>query len=359
MLEGIFRPLFLLAAKYNLRLVLLNTRDYPESSQFTVEEAAAFSSTDPQVQVAAIRDLGFQVASFLAYFVRQNDIPKAKVDIEGRDSGGIVLLSWSLGNLLAMSLLGNVHTLPQEIKDSLGDYWRKLVMYGAYRSWLIPSIPVKYVAHAVCLKNTDPSLTTIGEQPPEGVYSPLRDTSLSLHERGQLFATWVSAYYPSVPPSLAGYSVPDLLARQMLANTSDYKSALPLSKRLSTVERMSSDEVKATTDFDVMERSTEAMRLIPRHVYRENVRRALWEPESDSGAQITFPHLKVLVLWFSMTMGDCVWAVKLLTDRKYQEDQTHNSRRRDVDIICVEGANHFVSPPVLFYRTRLDVDIDI
>lgn len=201
-------------------------------------------------------------------------------------------------------------------------------------------------AHAA-VSCADASLTTIGEPPPEGVYSPLRDASLTLHQRGQLFATWVSAYYPTVPSVLSNYTISEIMARQLQADTPEYKSSLPSHKRLSTVERMSKDELKQTTDFGILNRSSEAMRLVPRDIFRQNVRRALWEPEADphsADGRIAFPALKVLVIWFSMSMGDCVWAAKVLSDRKNEEDRKEGgTKRRNVEFECVDGANHFVS----------------
>lgn len=173
--------------------------------------------------------------------------------------------------------------------------------------------------------------------------------SLSLEQRTKDFATWVSVYYPPVPPSaLSTYSVADLLARQELAATPAYKGSLSSFQRISTMERMSKADVQQTTDFSIMERSSEVMRAIPREIFWNNTRRALWEPEVDPncGEEVTFPHLKVSVLWCNMTIGDCIWAVKLLFARKAEEDAIGESRRRDVVFRCMEGANHFVSPVI-------------
>lgn len=129
---GVFRPLLSNAQAHDLRIVLLNMRDYPGTSSYTADEAHAFSNSSTQSD--SLRRLGRQIGSFMEYFVRTFAIPAPKTRSDGEVSGGLVLTTWSLSNLLSMSLLGNAHTLKQETKEILGKYWRKLIMYGEFRS---------------------------------------------------------------------------------------------------------------------------------------------------------------------------------------------------------------------------------
>ena len=126
---AIFRRLLPYANKRNLRLVLLNMRDYPGSSPFTPEEVAGMASKDVQEQAGVIREMGRQIATFLAYFIHKYDIPTPRIT-RGKKNGGLSLLTWSLSNTMSMSLLGNAHTLPKKTKEVLDQYWHTLVMYG-------------------------------------------------------------------------------------------------------------------------------------------------------------------------------------------------------------------------------------
>jgi hypothetical protein len=117
--------------------------------------------------------------------------------------------------------------------------------------------------------------------------------------------------------------------------------------KISTVERMSLEDFQSMTDFGVMSRSTEAMRAVPRGVYELNTTKALWDPELDPDVDqgtkcITFPHLSVLVLWFDMSMGDCIWATKLLAEQRELYANGTSSKARHIDFVCLPGKNHFV-----------------
>lgn len=146
---------------------------------------------------------------------------------------------------------------------------------------------------------------------------------------------------------MSTYTVEDLIARQQLADDPSFKESLPVEyMKTSTVERMTSEELERMTDPGVVERSAQAMRAVPRDIYKDNARRALWEPEVDpdlGAGEVTFPNLSVLVLWFDMTMGDCIWAVKTLHDAHASERLKEGSKAREVEFVCLKWLNHFVS----------------
>ncbi|KAI0337254.1 hypothetical protein BDW22DRAFT_1364336 [Trametopsis cervina] len=308
--SGTFHRLLPHAHTHNLRLVLLNMRDYPNSSPLTPADRAALSSTP----AAALRGLAHQLAAFMAYFVRTYEIPERTG--EGKGRGGIVLSTWSFSNTLHLALLADAHLLPRETNTLLRRYWRRSVLY-------------------------DPALGNIGAAVPPGVYSPLRDPSLpSPTKRIAAFSLWVSSYFPPVPPSsIPSYTLADLLARQ--AQGSD-------NERTPSVERMSEEERKGTASgVEEVIGGVEAMRAVPRTVYEDNTRRALWEPdvdpESDANengeeGRMTFPELSVLVLWFDSSIGDCIWATKLLHDAHAAASPP--PRSREVEFVSVSGCNH-------------------
>ena len=126
---AIFRRLLPYVIERRLRLVLLNTRDYPGSSRFTKEELERLRSTESGIQAAVVQVLGHELAVFLQYLVRNVGIPKI-VEKKGKRVGGLAVIAWSLGNLVSLSMLGNASSLPGEVQETLGQYLHTVVLYG-------------------------------------------------------------------------------------------------------------------------------------------------------------------------------------------------------------------------------------
>lgn len=121
------------AAKNNLRLLFVNLRDYPGSSPYTKAELEAFESGDEATQDKAISDLGKQLGAFLAYFVKNNDVPPVNKK-GGNTIGGISLLTWSMSNLVSISFLAHANTLTDDVKDVLNTHLRSVVLHGEWVS---------------------------------------------------------------------------------------------------------------------------------------------------------------------------------------------------------------------------------
>ncbi len=85
-----FHKLIPMAAENNLRLVILNRRDYAGSTKYTDEELAELREGKTEF----LQRLGSESAYFLAWFIKTNDIPKIGAD--GK-SGGLATIGWSLG----------------------------------------------------------------------------------------------------------------------------------------------------------------------------------------------------------------------------------------------------------------------
>ena len=117
------------AASYSVRLVRMNLRDYPGSTPYTPKELAALSSDDATQQAAATKAHGDEVAAFLEYFIKKHDIPKI-VDVSGKRTGGLALVTWSMSNIVAFSFLGNARWFPEETRSFLEQYVRAVVLYG-------------------------------------------------------------------------------------------------------------------------------------------------------------------------------------------------------------------------------------
>lgn len=126
---GIFRRLVPFAQPNNLRLIRLNWREYPGSSPYSQEEVDTIHSGNQDKQAEFVKKIGRQLAAFLEYAVRNLDIPKLEV-VDGRKRGGLAVLSWSMGNVWAMSFLGNAQTLSEETNILLGNYLRTFILFG-------------------------------------------------------------------------------------------------------------------------------------------------------------------------------------------------------------------------------------
>ena len=186
-------------------------------------------------------------------------------------------------------------------------------------------------AASACVSNItyilDPSNFTLGQPPPEGVYHPLRDVSLSLKERGEAFMVWVSCYFETIQ-SLHSVTSSVLSARKAL----NEKSTSPDTLKVPTVHRMTKEELDAVIDREVLERSSNSLLRTPREVLRQNVEKAL----VDTGG--LWPNVKVLLVWCNQTMHDCVWAAKAVADLA----QNPAPGSREIEVERLHDANHFV-----------------
>lgn len=129
---GVFRRMFA-PAEHNLRLVLLNTRDYPGSSPYTEDDLSIMTSGGFDRQETFIRDQGHEIATFLLEYIRATNIPPYRTSDEGEGvPGGLVLLAWSMGNLFTMSMLGNAMSFPEDTQTTLHKYLRMVVLHGTF-----------------------------------------------------------------------------------------------------------------------------------------------------------------------------------------------------------------------------------
>lgn len=148
---GTFQRLFTFAAENNLRLVAINLRHYPGSTPLSSAELAALKS-DAGSQASFTRDRGLEIAAFLEWFIRKENIPKKTPSLDRIDgdqiAGGLSLLGWSSGNCITLSFLAHADVLSKESQDSLNTYLRAFVIYGVYlqilfRSRLVTPVSIR------------------------------------------------------------------------------------------------------------------------------------------------------------------------------------------------------------------------
>ena len=134
---GNFKKLLPLARENNVRIVLPNRRDYPGSTPFSPDEVARLAELAnapagtpgaAEGTQAEMKARARELYDYLVDLVQTQNIPRA----QGK-TGGIVVAGWSIGATWITALLAHVAEFP--VGDvRLGEYVRRLVLYGAWRA---------------------------------------------------------------------------------------------------------------------------------------------------------------------------------------------------------------------------------
>jgi len=119
-----FHKLLPLGVAHNIRLVILNRRDYAGSTKYTDENLKDLVAGDESF----MERLALEVKHFLLWFVDTHNIPKITAD---RKSGGFAIMGWSMGSATAFSLIGYPDVVGNESYQRLEPYLRQLILYGA------------------------------------------------------------------------------------------------------------------------------------------------------------------------------------------------------------------------------------
>ncbi|KAH9918132.1 uncharacterized protein B0H18DRAFT_680544 [Fomitopsis serialis] len=171
--SAIYRPMIPYAAARDVRLVLVNVRDYPGSTPYSPSELAALNSSSLNEQRAMLNERGQEVAAFLLWFIRKECIPQiaGSQGDSGAGGGGLALLAWSWGNTITMSFLAQAAKLPKHDQETLGSYLRSLVLFDSS-------------SHALGV----PSDVS------DFIMNPLRDPQVPEEQKGCAFERWVSSF---------------------------------------------------------------------------------------------------------------------------------------------------------------------
>ncbi|KAJ7474269.1 hypothetical protein FB451DRAFT_981648, partial [Mycena latifolia] len=142
------------AYKHNLRIILLNRRDYYGSTKYSNEEL-----TDLRAGRKIFQDrLALQAAQFLVCLIEHENIPKAASD---HIAGGLILMGWSFGNATTLVMFADPATIPKSSCETTKLYLRsRLVVYDP------PFLALGYpysVLEGVYDPLSDPSCTTPDE----------------------------------------------------------------------------------------------------------------------------------------------------------------------------------------------------
>lgn len=118
-----FHRLLPLVGTHNIRLVILNRRDYRGTSEHTDKEV----DDALHGRRAFLEVLALDVAHFLAWTI--DNLGVTKISEDGK-LGGLAIMGWSMGSATTLSVLGNPAVIPLDVVAKLEPYFRKLVIYG-------------------------------------------------------------------------------------------------------------------------------------------------------------------------------------------------------------------------------------
>ncbi|KAM6504024.1 Alpha/Beta hydrolase fold [Amanita muscaria] len=276
------------AFKRGVRFIAINRRNYPGSTPFTPEEFHTLEQGSSEEKAEFWRDRGHEIAVFIDAFIKENNIPPIPNDGQ---SGGIILLGWSLGCGEANTTVAHVDTLPPLLCSRLAAYIRALILYDA--SPRVLGLPV-----------------TVNE------WGPFHGERIPPELRAQASLQWTTAYFEHG----------DLSARDPNA----LSFTLPSTGRPVTIHNMSqSDQEEIIQLQELANDSTFIRHLTDQR--RDAYRKAFY----DSSIRQLLPNMKV-----SYIVGEQSHSVMIsgLWDVQKEADENKNV---SIDFRLVPGFNHF------------------
>lgn len=317
------------AADYNLRLVTVNNRDYYGSTPLSTSDFEALRSADLDIQRAMVHARGLEIAAFLLWLIRKENLPRRPIVGQGKRNGGITLLGWSWGNTMTMSFLAQASRLPEEDRSILDVFLRTFTMYGE------TGFSVWHGVHSLA-SIIDSARHGLGV-PPE-VLEGLRPT-VRMRESGEsmgqnnAYQYWLSGYYIHSPDTLDSFS--SLPLEQFRGGLNVGPMLDPPGVYRPSTARMTPTEYAEIIDPSVITRAHPLFHAVAPEIYWDNVEAALWD-------STTWPHLKISIVWCDMSPPETVISAWYLSKR-IKEDWPEEARK--VDVVRFRGANHFVSSP--------------
>ena len=129
------------AAANRIRLILVNRRDYPDTTPFSDTELASLGSADLETRAKALAQQGIDIGLFLAWLVREENIPPVIVDRDGEQQGGIALVAWSLAHTPTAGLLAYADALQADVLRTLEPCLRAYCIFGEYLLTIPSQLP--------------------------------------------------------------------------------------------------------------------------------------------------------------------------------------------------------------------------
>ncbi|KAJ4478977.1 hypothetical protein J3R30DRAFT_3472677 [Lentinula aciculospora] len=173
--NAIFQRLVSRSKEYNIRIVALNRRGYAGSTPYNLYERSIFSDEQAHTDEEKHQFLerrGVEILRFIDEFIQQFLPPPIISDSEGKQSGGVALLGWSLGIAFTVPAIANVDSvlISNETRKRLSTHLR---------------------AHILL----EPAVITIGLNLPDDFWTPTRDPLIPASAGTSLFIHLITCYY--------------------------------------------------------------------------------------------------------------------------------------------------------------------
>ncbi|KAJ3966340.1 hypothetical protein EV361DRAFT_935632 [Lentinula raphanica] len=295
--SGLFKPLLPIGLARNHRVLLVNRRDYPQSTPYTDKELKVFAEgPDPARYDQLIND-GHDLALLLDGLIQSLSLPQ-----------NVAIVSWSLGNIFGLPLLASITTLPADTQARLGSFVKRTILWDA------PCEPM-------------------GIPFPEGTYHPFTDKDTPDEQRGVVFAQWLTSYFPHG----------DLSTRQLSSlNQRDHDST---KKR--SFEGLPQEELFQIIDLLPGTRCDTHLCSPPYlGVEKQVVHKALYDPD----VRAAWKNLKV----WEMVGDQNPWNIIYCWWVWEAEVKAAKTAEPAINFTVNKGSNHFVCFPLLFFlHTRL------
>ncbi|KAI0830065.1 hypothetical protein BC628DRAFT_1408261 [Trametes gibbosa] len=311
--SGIFSKLIPLADAYNIRIILLNRRDYPGAQPYTAaERALLLSVSSDAVDNAAdaavakkngeifLKERAREIYEFLVELVRSKAVHP--VDPANK-TGGIVIAGWSFGTVWMLALLTHVASFSEAVEDvDMTKYMRRVVLL-------------------------DPPHLVFGyPMPSENPYNPLFDPEIPPNDRDKVFANWVSGYY------VHGDTLETL------------ERKTPLRDPPPTLSTLTHEEIARTLCLppgapggsDAMLLDLNVKYSIFATLREGGLYTHAGKPARDQWADVEVCHVSC-----EQSVWERAWG-NILLEKDMSAARVHGLPMRDIRLVSIKGANHFV-----------------
>ncbi|KAH8831519.1 Alpha/Beta hydrolase protein [Flagelloscypha sp. PMI_526] len=275
----IWKYIFPIAAKQNIRFISINRRGYGGSSPLTRDEAALLSSNGPKF----LDDRAQELLNFIHLFFQQENASHIE--------GGFGILGWSLGAISSIAAVANVQNASEAVQQTFARGFRSLTLHEP------PS-------QAIGMR-LDPSRDPT-------FYMPLTDTFIPASEQLSFFTVWVTSYFQH-NHSRTPHSSKNLI------NAAPSSSHVPTIYHIppSVMPDLFLQNGGVSNDLD-------AWMNVPVDVLKENYEKAKAWKDGDTNVNV---HLVV----GEMSPADHVWG-----GWKVEEEE-----KGEVSVKWIAGGNHF------------------
>ncbi|KAF7797122.1 hypothetical protein EIP86_008314 [Pleurotus ostreatoroseus] len=319
-----FVPMFQHAKSFNLRLIAPNLRDYPNSTPFSSSELSDLCSPDSATQRRAFGNIGAEVAAFLSYIIITEKIPPRQ-DVEGEETGGLVLLGWSMGNLWCLSMLSDSSSMGDDMIEIMQKYLRTYILHGESYSRLRG-----YENTHNIYPRADPPYFAFGVPiPKELSFQPQREP-VSADNQSDAFCDSVCMSYMPLPELTSNVSI--LASRASMGQ--DARSASALRNR-------PFEERALLFDYRALTRSARCLGTLNQELWSEIAENALFFADG------AFSNVNAVVLWCDMSHSLTPYGIKHFADRSVETPSSERATRK-MAYVKVPNANHVVSVDFLY-----------